>query len=188
MLKYWGSLLLAGCVLSVAWAEEKAPLTGAEQLFRAAEAGEKLPEGITIGNYADQARFDAARKQKEGREAAIAFLRAKGTEQMLDSTFRRLFEEQCKAVPEMAVYRETIFEFYREALGFEALKVEIADLYLKHFTIEELKSLTAFYQSDLGKKYAAAEVSLSPELSLLFLKRQQEKMPELEKKLQAMSK
>jgi len=186
-MKYFCSLLLACLILSSAGAESETPRTAVGNSFDAAEAGEGTPESAALGNAADQERFDAIRRQKAGREAAIAFLRAKGTEEMLNSTFQRLLEEQCKTVPELAAYRKVMEEFYHEVLGFEALKVEIADLYLKHFTIRELQELTRFYQSDLGKKYAAAEVALSPEITLLFLKRQQEKMPELEKRLQAAS-
>lgn len=49
----------------------------------------------------------------------------------------------------------------------DGLYDKIADLYMDTFTEEEIKELTAFYHTDLGKKLAEKQLSLSQSALML---------------------
>ncbi len=115
--------------------------------------------------------------------AAIEFLEAKGTSDLLRNSFGTMIDAQIKAVPELKPYREVLEQFFTENLGFDALKNDLAKIYLREFNVSELSELLSFYRSPTGMKFAKVESALAPEFSLLIMERLQQSMPLLEKKL-----
>ena len=71
-------------------------------------------------------------------------------------------------------------EFFNKYLSFESLKADLAKLYLESFSVEEIKQLTAFYQTELGKQVGSQMPVLTQKSMLLGQQRVMEHMDELE--------
>ena len=71
-------------------------------------------------------------------------------------------------------------EFFNKYLSFDSLKADLAKLYLESFSVEEIKQLTAFYQTELGKKVVSQMPVLTQKSMLLGQQRVMEHMDELE--------
>ena len=102
------------------------------------------------------------------RAAAVEFLEAKGTPQLLENTCRTILAKQIAIQPQLAKHREKLLEFYRRALGFEALKDDLAAIYAREYTEDELRELIRFYRSPVGRKSVAVEEKLVPEFAALL--------------------
>ena len=126
--------------------------------------------------------------EAEHRQAAIEMMEASGVPEMLKRAFRSQLENQFKAVPELEKLRPELTRFYDIAFSYESLKGDLANLYMKHYTVEELKQITAFYRTPAGRKKAVEDGKMSSEMGELFLRHSQKKMPELQKMLQKLAK
>lgn len=105
------------------------------------------------------------------REAALEFLKAKGTPALLERQCELMLEKQLAAAPEYKDMRDTLAKFYRDTFGFEALKDDLVKLYAAEYSEAELRELTRFYNSGLGRKSVTVEEKLIPALSELFERR-----------------
>ena len=126
--------------------------------------------------------------EAEHRKAAVEMMEACGVPEMLKRAFRSQLENQFKAVPELEKLRPELTRFYDTAFSYEALKGDLAKLYMKHFTVEEMKQITAFYRTPAGRKKAVEDAKMSGEMGELFLRHSQKKLPELQKMLQKLAK
>ena len=59
---------------------------------------------------------------------------------------------------------------------------------MKHYTQEEMKQITAFYKTPVGKKMHKVNILLTAEVGRLFQKQAEKKMPELQKLLKQLIK
>ena len=116
----------------------------------------------------------AAEPTASHRAAAIEYLEAKGTPQLLERTCRTILEKQLAAQPELAAHQKQLLEFYRGAFGFAALKDDLAAIYAREYTEEELRELIRFYHSPVGKKSVAVEEKLIPAFAELLERRAKE--------------
>jgi hypothetical protein len=117
------------------------------------------------------------------KKAIQELLLASGVPAMLQRAFKAQLDSQLKAVPELEKIRPQLTAFYEKAFSFKELEPELCRLYMKHYSIEEARQITAFYQTPAGKKMAQVNGLISTELGELFLKHSQKKMPELQKLL-----
>ena len=108
------------------------------------------------------------------REAALEFLRAKGTPELLERHCKLMLEKQLAVSPEYARHREALAKFYHDTFGFEALKEELVKLYANEYSEAELRELTRFYSSELGRKSVAVEEKLIPAFAELLERRAKE--------------
>ncbi len=76
--------------------------------------------------------------------------------------------------PDLAPSAMEFSVFFEKTVGYEALKAELADIYLKHFTPEEIRQMTAFYRTPVGRKMAQVSGDVMEESNLLREKRIQE--------------
>lgn len=125
--------------------------------------------------------------KKLHREACLEMLRASCVPEMLKRAFDAQLENQFMALPELEKLRPQLTEFYRKAFSFKELENDLCVLYMKYYTTQEFREITAFYKTPAGRKKAAADGVLSAELGALFLKHSQKKMPELQKLLQQLN-
>lgn len=110
----------------------------------------------------------AAEPTESHRAAAVEFLEVEGTPQLLEHQCQTMVDTNVRLQPELAEYREKMLEFYRGIFGFAALKDDLAAIYAREYTEEELRELIRFYRSPLGKKAAAVNAKLVPELAKLM--------------------
>lgn len=118
------------------------------------------------------------------RQAALEMMQASGVPEMLERAFAAQLETQFKALPELEKIRSQLTEFYRKAFAFKELEKDLCALYMKHYTADELRQITAFYRTPAGRKKARVDGVLSAELGTLFLRHSEKKFPELQKLLQ----
>ena len=130
----------------------------------------------------------AGEKKVLHRQAALEMMQASGVPQMLERAFAAQLESQFKALPELEKIRPQLTAFYRKTFAFKELENDLCALYMKHYTCEELQQITAFFKTPAGRKKAKVDGTLSTELSALFLRRSGEKMAELQKLLQQLTK
>jgi uncharacterized protein len=133
-------------------------LTLTLMLLFVACAGARGQEATAAGQAAEEKRRDIGRLLKlngsaEGSDAFMA--------QMMPS-LRGIFETMFEGMPvktrERAV--QIMEEEMRRSLNSERMFGELVAIYDRHFTAEEIKGLIAFYESPVGKKFAAAQASI----------------------------
>ena len=128
-----------------------------------------------------------AAEKNSHKAACLEMLHASCVPEMLKRAFDAQLENHFKALPELEKLRPQLTEFYRKAFSFKELEADLCMLYMKHFSLEEMRRITEFYRTPAGRKKAVTDVKLSSELGTLFLKHSQKKMPELQKLLRQIS-
>ncbi len=96
-----------------------------------------------------------AKHTQEEYAAAYELLEALQVPVQLKQTLDGLVEMQMRANPKLVPYKSIFTDFFNKYMSFEALKKGYADIYLDSFSAAELKELTAFYKSPVGKKLAS---------------------------------
>ena len=109
---------------------------------------------LMLTSFMVKAQDDASYK-----EETIAFIKLTGSVAAFENAISQLG----------ATVSDTNKEAYKkEAYAtLDGLYDKIADLYMDTFTEEEIKELTAFYHTDLGKKLAEKQLSLSQSALML---------------------
>ena len=87
--------------------------------------------------------------------AAYELLEAMQLPAQLKQTLDGLVEMQTRANPQLVPYKSIFTDFFTKYMSYEALKTGYADIYLDNFSVAEIKELTAFYKSPIGKKVAS---------------------------------
>ncbi|HEU0080071.1 MAG TPA: DUF2059 domain-containing protein [Longimicrobiaceae bacterium] len=118
-------------------------------------------------------------------QAAERLLEVSDAENALRKGMQRTMEMQAEQNPLLASMRDIMEEFYATHLGWDRMKPEMVRLYTGTFTEPELRELTAFYQTEIGRKMVERLPEImarSAEMSQRIL---QEHMPELTQKVTA---
>ncbi len=92
--------------------------------------------------------------------AAEALLVAAETEAVMNQGIDSMLESQIEINPEMEAFDDIMRAFAREHLSWEAIRDEMVRIYAQAFTEDELREITAFYQTETGRK----AVLLTPRL------------------------
>lgn len=100
---------------------------------------------ITISSFAQESGEDRI-------YAAFDLLVAMGLEQQSDETIDRMVTLEVENNPGLMPFRHVLVKFYKKHLGYESTKYETAELYASVFSLKEIKELTDFYNTELGKK------------------------------------
>ncbi len=115
----------------------------------------------------------------------------------LDAAYKLLEEMNLKKVYENAVNGSTqrliaanknfksiegkIKAFYQKYIGWDSVKEDLAKLYSKYYTPQELEDITNFYKTKTGKKVLATMGKLAYEGQMLTQKRLRPHLDELKK-------
>ncbi len=98
------------------------------------------------------------------------------TEQMVDQMLSMQIQQQ----PQMAAFKDVMQAFLHKHLSFQSLKPELVKLYKNEFTEPEIKELTAFYSTPVGKKAIEKLPTLSAAGAQIGMQRVQANMGELQ--------
>lgn len=90
-----------------------------------------------------------------------------------------------KASPELAPYEDVFRAWYTKLYATVDFERDMARIYEKHFTEEELNQLAAFYESPLGRKSLALAPAISKETTAMGAARANERQAELMQMLEA---
>jgi len=93
--------------------------------------------------------------------AAYTLLETMNMKENYEGMLERVTQMQIQQNPELEAVRPTIHAFFTKYMGWEAQRGDIAALYAKNFTAEELAEMNTFYQTPVGQK----TVQLMPQLA-----------------------
>ncbi|WP_456433850.1 DUF2059 domain-containing protein [Nitratifractor sp.] len=103
----------------------------------------------------------------EAEKAAYALFDALKMKEGIRDALLRSLEIQIKRQPAMAPYEDIYKKFFLKYTKWEDMKKDLAKLYAQALTPEEMRKLTKFYSSDLGKKSLVVMPRLT-QLSMLL--------------------
>jgi hypothetical protein len=76
--------------------------------------------------------------------------------------------------------------FFDDNFKWDEVKPQIADLYVKTYTVQELRDIIAFYETPTGKKVVEKMPTLLQQAMVVSMGRVQKSMPEFQRKVQSM--
>jgi len=121
---------------------------------------------------------------KSHRQAAEELLRAMEIEKQMDSTITQTLDLQIKQQPVLVPYKEVLRKFLSKHLSYASLKDDLIHIYMDEFTEPELRQITAFYKSPVGKKLAAKGPALIGKGMKLGMERVTKNQDELRQMIQ----
>ncbi len=126
-------------------------------------------------------RADAA----SHRAAAESLLTLMDMDKMMSQSVDQMLQIQIKQNPSLAQYETQMRAFLNKYLSWASMKDDMLNIYTSEFSEDELKQLTAFYQTPLGKKTVSKMPALMQKGAEISQKRLQEHLPELQAAIQA---
>jgi hypothetical protein len=118
---------------------------------------------------------DASRLQ-----AARDLLASEHMDQNYAKTIAQILDAQTRTSPQMASLRVPMKEFFTKYMGWDSMKEDIAKIYAQNFTEDELKQITAFYQTPTGQKMMSTIPALTAQSMELSQDRVRDHMSELQ--------
>jgi hypothetical protein len=118
-------------------------------------------------------------------QAAERLLEVSDAENALRKGMQRTMEMQAAQNPVLASMRDIMDEFYATHLSWEKMKPEMVRVYTSTFSESELRELTAFYQTELGRKMVERMPEVMARSAEMSQRIMQEHMPELTQKIMA---
>ena len=122
----------------------------------------------------------AAKRTQADYAAAYELLEAMQVPAQMKQTLDGLVEMQMRANPQLMPYKSIFTAFFNKYMSFESLKKQYADIYLDIFSAAELKELTAFYKSPIGRKLTSKTSELTLRGAALGQKAVQDHQAELQ--------
>jgi hypothetical protein len=117
------------------------------------------------------------------RKAAEALLLAMEVEKSLPQMTAQVVEIQVQQNPQLASQREILQRFLTKHMSWERVKEDTISAYTQEFTEPELKKLTEFYKTPVGKKASEKLPKLAFISGQIGLKNAQEHQAELRQML-----
>jgi hypothetical protein len=118
---------------------------------------------------------------KESIAAAKKLLEEMNLEQVYKNAVNNSTANLIRANPKFKKIEDKIKAFYEKYIGWKSIKDDLAKLYAKYYTPQELKDITEFYKTKTGKKVLATMGRLSYEGQMITRKRLTPHIDELKK-------
>lgn len=96
---------------------------------------------------------------------------------------QRMMDVHAAQNPVLASMRDLLEDFYARHMGWEQMKPEMVRLYTATFTEPELRELTAFYRTEIGRKMSARMPEIMARSAEINQRIVMEHMPELTQKM-----
>ena len=116
---------------------------------------------------------------------ALTLLATMNMKESYEGMIKRITQMQIQANPQLKAIEPAIEAFFTKFMGWEAQKGDIAALYAKNYTVEELKELNRFYQSPLGQKTVQIMPQLAAASAQIGQSRMMQHMPEMKAMVEA---
>lgn len=114
------------------------------------------------------------------RASAEALLNLMDMDKLMSQSVDQMLQIQLKQNPAIAPYEQQMRAFLNKYMSWASMKDDMLKIYTVEFTEAELKELTAFYQTPVGKKTVQKIPQLMAKGAELSQKRMQDHMPELQ--------
>ncbi len=115
---------------------------------------------------------------------AIAYMEAAGIPSALERSLQAMLAAQKRSMPEFERYRPVLEKYFRRIYGYDALRDDLAVIHLDLYSEAELRELTAFYRTPIGRRKAAADGKISVRVATLMEKRAERLMVGLRRELE----
>lgn len=159
-------LCITGIMMISAWAQdagnEKAA-TGASQVAEAQPGNDR-----------------SATKKSSHTLAIEEFFEVMNMKETSDRTINQMLTMQIRQQPQLASYEDVMISFLRKYVSYDALKDDMVKLYESEFNEDEIRTMTAFYRTPVGKKAVAKLPTLTASGAQLGMQRVQSNMAELQ--------
>jgi len=113
-------------------------------------------------------------------KAAERLLDNMNMQETLDKSIEATLAAQIAQMPQMKNVEGVMREFFAKYMNYSLLKGEYVNMYTKYYTEKELKKLSKFYQTKLGKKVIETLPELTTESVMLGQSVVQKHMDELQ--------
>ena len=113
------------------------------------------------------------------RQEVETLFRLTHMEQKIKESVQTVTQLQIRQEPALADKQEILTAFLEKYIGWNAIKDDLAAMYLQTFTEEELKAMNAFYITPTGQKVITIVPQLVQERNRLAMQRLQEHIGEL---------
>jgi uncharacterized protein len=123
--------------------------------------------------------------EQSHRKAAENLLSVMEVDKSPPKLVAQVLEGQLQRNPQLAPHREVMQRFLNKYLNWESVKEDTITAYTQEFTEQELKQLTEFYKTPLGKKANEKMPRLTFIAGEIGLKRAQEHQAELQQMIEA---
>ena len=121
----------------------------------------------------------AGQEKSSHYKAAEDLMLAMNMQQNVDASIPLVVDQQVQSNPGLAGKRDAFLAFMQKHLSWAAMEKEYMKLYMDEFNEAELKELVAFYRTEIGKKLAERQNSLTLKSSQLGQDKVQANMAEL---------
>jgi hypothetical protein len=118
------------------------------------------------------------------RKAAETLLRVMEVDKSLPPLADHLVETQIQQNPQLAAQRDVFQQFFNKYLNWDSVKEDTITAYTHEFTEPELKKLTEFYKTPVGKKASEKMPQLAFIAGQIGLKQAQAHQTELRQMLE----
>ena len=113
------------------------------------------------------------------RQQVETLFRLTQMEKKIQESVDSVVQLQLRQNPQLAQHEKSIHEFFTKYIGWNALKDELADMYMRRFSEKELTEINAFYITPAGQKVITVLPELVQERNQLAMMRLQQNIGEL---------
>ena len=117
--------------------------------------------------------------------AAVEMLEASGARANMEASMDATIDAQLAQAPQLAQFEDIMREFFGKYMSWDQLADDMTRLQANAYTEEELRALTAFYQTPLGQKVRAVTPQLTAQGAAIGQRAVAEHMPEFQAALMA---
>ena len=111
-------------------------------------------------------------------QAVYEMFDAQGMRDQMNKIIVMMLQNQLKEEPQLKAFQYELLQFYAKHASYDVLKKELARIYLKHFTMTEIREITKFYKSPVGRKIREKSADVLLEANELSRKRLKKAVPE----------
>ena len=102
-------------------------------------------------------------------------------EKKIDESVESVLQLQLRQNPQLEKHSKEMRNFFTKYIGWDALKVDLAAMYMETFTEDELKAINNFYITPAGQKVINSLPQLVQKRNQLSMQRLQQNIGELQK-------
>ena len=119
--------------------------------------------------------------------AAEEMLTAMNGRAQYEDSLEGMLKAEIAADPGLAQYEQVMRDFFREFVSWDAIRGDVVRVYTTHFSEAELRELTAFYSTPIGRRLNEESAEISVELGVISKKIVQDNQAELVRRILAAS-
>lgn len=126
--------------------------------------------------------FTAAQAEETGqaqREQVEILFRLTQMEKKIQESVDSIVQLELQRNPQLQADKQVIESFLQKYIGWQAMKEDIAHMYVETFSLQELKDMNAFYITPVGQKVITIVPQLVQQRNQLAMSRLQQHIGEL---------